>query len=109
MRRRKLFTLEAGGLLNIAGVISLLLGVTMSAVWWRSYAWSDYLGWCNAGGWREVYSNRGRLVVNLMLGDYSQSAQQFQPPTYRREDVMQRTPPDLLGGVKELGVEQDDT
>lgn len=90
----------------MAGV-SLLLSIGVAALWFRSHMYSDAVRWCNAGGWREAYSNRGYFVIKVMLGDYSQSTQQFQPPTYLREDLSQLSPPHSVK-PQEIGGEPDD-
>jgi len=91
---------------SVAG--SLLLFAAICILWPRSHYVSDNLTWCNASGWREVYTYRGHLVINLLPGDYSASPQQFQKPKFDREDILQRSLPDL-DPRKQLGGEPDDT
>jgi len=87
---------------------SLLLFAAICILWPRSHYVSDNLTWCNASGWREIYTWRGHLVINRLPGDYSASPQQFQKFKFEQEDILQRSLPDL-DPRKQLGGEPDDT
>ncbi len=73
---RRLFTLLSA--------LSLLLCAATVVLWVRSYGASDQIGWRGAGGWREVRSAKGQVVVGLLLADHSGYPEQFHGPRYQR-------------------------
>jgi len=75
--RRHLFT--------ICAVFSLLLCLSTCVVWARSFWLTDRVGWSNQRGSRVLQSARGRVMVQMLLADWSNYPSQFHGLQYQRD------------------------
>ena len=69
-------------LFTLLSAASLLLCVAIVVLWVRSYRLTDLIEWRGDRGWRSVRSAEGRLVVGLLVADWSGSREFFHGPRY---------------------------
>jgi hypothetical protein len=55
-------------LFNAGAVVSLVLGLVVAALWWRSYSRAEFLVWVSPNGAWAALSCRG--IFELSVGDY---------------------------------------
>jgi hypothetical protein len=72
-------------LFTVGCVLSLLLGVAICIIWFRSYRMSEQINWSNDRGWRAIRSAEGSIVISMLIADWSNRPDLFHGPQYETD------------------------